>query len=321
MSLQELAHFTDITIYCGDNGKVHAHGSVMLRHCPQLRMIAAKFSCCYCHGTDCGGCERNGNLMSLSMPDFSKATVSAFVELIYTGRTFFMNNNEYEKVVDLGKHLGFAVPPAGLSFVHGDTGETDSSPMQNPRLIGMNKKRKSIDSSTPLGNRKRSRTGDESNENNDLNVTPLPFKCSICHRNFNSKYLLKKHAKDCYELPLIPESAPPAPQEVKAEEEGGKKECEKCGDSFAIQGGWITKHQRICSGSQRRKSQDSANGSDIEKVEKKECPNCGKILSTKGGVFTKHMAFCQTNSDNNEATATMDTSASNACPKCGKTYA
>ena len=61
----------------------------MLRHCPQLRMIAAKFACCYCHGTDCGGCQKNGNLMSLSLPDFSKDTVVAFLELIYTGRTFF----------------------------------------------------------------------------------------------------------------------------------------------------------------------------------------------------------------------------------------
>jgi hypothetical protein len=61
----------------------------LLRHCPQLRMIAAKFACCYCHGTDCGGCQKNGNLMSLSLPDFSKETVVAFLELIYTGRTFF----------------------------------------------------------------------------------------------------------------------------------------------------------------------------------------------------------------------------------------
>ena len=101
----------------GTNGQVcKAHGAVLLRHCPQLRMIAAKFACCYCHGTDCGGCERNSNLMSLSLPDFATGTIMSFLELLYIGRTYFQDVQEYEKVVELGKHLGFAVPASGLSL-------------------------------------------------------------------------------------------------------------------------------------------------------------------------------------------------------------
>ena len=76
-------------LICKNGEKISAHGAVLLRHCPQLRMIAAKFTCCYCHGTDCGGCAKNDSLMCLSVPDFTKETVLAFLELIYTGRTFF----------------------------------------------------------------------------------------------------------------------------------------------------------------------------------------------------------------------------------------
>ena len=87
--LKERAQYTDVNLICKSGEKISAHGVILLRHCPQLRMIAAKFTCCYCHGTDCGGCGKNDNLMSLSVPDFNKDTVVAFLELIYTGRTFF----------------------------------------------------------------------------------------------------------------------------------------------------------------------------------------------------------------------------------------
>ena len=86
---KERAQFTDVSLICKNGEKINAHGAILLRHCPQLRMIAAKFTCCYCHGTDCGGCGKNDNLMSLSVPDFTKDTVLAFLELIYTGRTYF----------------------------------------------------------------------------------------------------------------------------------------------------------------------------------------------------------------------------------------
>lgn len=90
LAFQERSLFTDVHLVCERGAKINAHGAVLLRHCPQLRLIAAKFACCYCHGTDCGGCDKNGNLMTVYLPDFSKETVMSFLELIYTGRTFFM---------------------------------------------------------------------------------------------------------------------------------------------------------------------------------------------------------------------------------------
>ena len=90
LSLQEKGHYTDVNLIAKDGIVCQAHGAVLLRHCPQLRMIAAKFACCYCHGTDCGGCERNGSLMSLSLPDFAQGTIMSFLELLYTGSTLFM---------------------------------------------------------------------------------------------------------------------------------------------------------------------------------------------------------------------------------------
>ena len=78
-----------MTFICEGGDKISAHGMMVLRHCPQLRMIFAKFSCCYCHGTDCGGCDRKDNIMTVSLPDFKKSTLVSFLELLYTGRTFF----------------------------------------------------------------------------------------------------------------------------------------------------------------------------------------------------------------------------------------
>ena len=86
---QERGRFTDMNFICQGGDKISAHGMMVLRHCPQLRIIFAKFSCCYCHGTDCGGCDRKDNIMTVSLPDFKKATLVSFLELLYTGRTFF----------------------------------------------------------------------------------------------------------------------------------------------------------------------------------------------------------------------------------------
>ena len=66
--------------------------------------------------------------------------------------TIFQNNNEYENVVDLGKHLGFAIPASGLSFAQADYEEENVG--QQAKSIN---KRKSMDTSTPKP-RKRSKT-------------------------------------------------------------------------------------------------------------------------------------------------------------------
>ena len=96
----------------------------------------------------------------------------------------------------MGKHLGFAVPASGLTFVQGDYEEERS----NHRARN---KRKSMDTSTPK-QRKRSKTITE-NEPMEIQIeaveaSPLPFTCSLCQKNFSSKYLLKKHGKDCFEV-------------------------------------------------------------------------------------------------------------------------
>lgn len=273
-----------------------------MKHCPQLRMIAAKFACCYCHGTECGGCAKNGNLMSLSLPDFTKETVTAFLELLYTGRTYFTSNNDYEKVVDLGKHLGFAIPASGLSFAQGDFEESRT----------VRNKRKSMDTSTPLRKKSRTESVDTAATNAPPTATESPlslYKCQICQRTFNSKYLLKKHGKDCFDLSQNNEhNNESIPAASAAEEDasggGGKKKCDNCGESFAIQGGWLTKHLRSCLNEstiaeiiQESTAEDSESGS------KKECQVCHKSFATSGGWYTKHVAKCQ------------------KCHKCGKNYA
>ena len=74
-------------------------------------------------------------------------------------------------------------------------------------------------------------------EEEPMEASPMPFRCSICKHDFASKYLLKKHAKDCYET---------TEEQIHEDEEGGKKKCDHCGGSFALQGGWLTKHMKSC---------------------------------------------------------------------------
>ena len=103
-------------------------------------------------------------------------------------------------MVDLGKHLGFAIPASGLSFVQGNYEEESN-------IQGARNKRKSMDTSTPKP-RKRSKTATsvENLEPMEIQIeavetSPLPsFTCSICHKHFSSKYLLKKHGQDCFEI-------------------------------------------------------------------------------------------------------------------------
>ena len=52
--------------------------------------------------------------------------------------------------------------------------------------------------------------------------------CDKCEKLFPSKYLMKKHSKDC----LGPNSQEPVE---------GKSKCDGCGDYFTTQGGWLTR--------------------------------------------------------------------------------
>lgn len=199
--------------------------------------------------------------------------------------------------MDLGKHLGFAVPASGLSFAQND-------PDTNSTTIRGNK-RKSIDTSTPI--RKKSRS-DSTLEASNLEFSM--FSCSLCHKNFASKYLLKKHAKDCYEVSTI--------EEIPTEEESGKKKCENCGESFAIKGGWITKHQNSClslTGVTQVETHEAL--PEIPNKNKTEtCEKCQKDFPVQGGWFTKHVAKCTANLNE-----TLDENLGSKCPKCNKHYA
>lgn len=212
-------------------------------------------------------------------------------------KNLFQSNNDYEKVVDLGKHLGFAIPASGLSFAQGDYEEPASQ---------SRKRKSSIDTSTPVvPARKKSRA----ESGGDLGIhseSPLSlFKCQICQRTFNSKYLLKKHGKDCFDL-----SQNNHDQEASAVVDesvvDGKKQCDNCGEAFAVQGGWLTKHLRSClNESTIAEIMQDSTAEDAESASKKECPSCHKSFATSGGWYTKHVAKCQEKS----------------CQKCGKTYA
>ena len=263
---QEKGHFTDVELI-GTNGQVcKAHGAVLLRHCPQLRMIAAKFACCYCHGTDCGGCERNSNLMSLSLPDFATCTIMSFLELLYIGRTFFQDVQEYEKVVELGKHLGFAVPASGLSLVQEELPSTSIPSAKSAS------KRPSIGTPEDQPVRKKSR----SNPDEPMLESPLSndwYHCSSCDKKFGSKYLRKKHFKEMHE-----------------ENPGGlslenKKQCEICHEYFPLSGGWFTKHLKTCEAMNNDDDTIDIEEAKIETIETEEqessstCPKCGKVYA------------------------------------------
>ena len=303
--------------------------------------------------------------MSLSLPDFTKSTVIAFLELVYTGRTFFnvspesfgfpttdsfiyiyiqfQSNTDYEKVVDLGKHLGFAVPAAGLSFVQGEYDEERAQAQQK-----ISNKRKSMDTSTPMRKKSKTEIPEKINEIQveGFQASPMPFKCSICSLNFSSKYLLKKHAKDCFEVekPMETEQVEET-QNKSSEELSGKGKCENCGQIFSLNGGWLTKHQRTClpAPQETEKHESSSSSNEAESSpqkspgKKKECPNCGESFPVQGGWITKHLSKCTAQTKEQETAVKLEIypadkidvtekaentiEGSNSCPKCGKTYA
>ena len=148
----------------------------------------------------------------------------------------------------MGKHLGFAIPASGLSFVQGNYEEESN-------IQGARNKRKSMDTSTPKP-RKRSKTvtSVENLEPMEIQIeavetSPVPsFTCSLCHKHFSSKYLLKKHGQDCFEITtetsqedstINNEPTSEATRSVtKSSEnvENGKGKCDFCGKFYVIQG-------------------------------------------------------------------------------------
>ena len=99
-------------------------------------------------------------------------------------------------------------------------------------------------SSTP--NPKRARVIDTTIEDHDPNISEVnspqnvssintpnagysnQHPCEKCQKLFPSKYLMKKHSKDC----LGPNSQEPIE---------GKSKCDGCGEYFTTQGGWLTR--------------------------------------------------------------------------------
>ena len=263
----------------------------------------------------------------------------------------------------MGKHLGFAIPASGLSFVQGSYEEESN-------IQGARNKRKSMDTSTPKP-RKRSKTATsvENLEPMEIQIeavetSPLPsFTCSLCHKHFSSKYLLKKHGQDCFEITtesqdstINNEPISEATSVTKSSEnvETGKGKCDFCGKFFALSGGWLTKHQKMCQKqnfvnesltehevtnedheSLAQTTNESANVSTNSERNKKECQNCGKFYPTAGGWITKHLAKCllqsqpaddlTTSATSNDTPieikdTTIEQKETNACPKCGKIY-
>merc|ERR1712223_568527 len=196
---QERGRFTDMTFICEGGDKISAHGMMVLRHCPQLRMIFAKFSCCYCHGTDCGGCDRKDNIMTVSLPDFKKSTLVSFLELLYTGRTFFTANSDYEKVVDLGKQLGFSLPASGLSLVQSEEITQPPARPRNKRISSSIQQQQQPSSSTP--NPKRARVIDTTIEDHDPNISEVNSPQNVSSINIpNAGYSNQHPCEKCQKL-------------------------------------------------------------------------------------------------------------------------
>ena len=131
----------------------------------------------------------------------------------------FQNNTDYEQVVDLGKHVGFSLPASGLSLV-----QTEDVP-EEPSQHGKNKRQPS--SSTPIQTKKARLAPTEEPDISDvsLNAEIIQHPCIKCGKAFGSKYLKKKHESTCG-------------TQVALE---GKEQCEKCGEYFTVQGGWLVK--------------------------------------------------------------------------------
>ena len=158
------------------------------------------------------------------------------------------NTPDYEKVVELGKHLGFAVPASGLSVV-----QVEPEQRQRP-------KRRSVDSqSTPQ--RKKSKV-DDTPKVIEIESPGTNFQCSSCDKSFGSKYLMKKHVKEIHDEVI--------------ENIENKKKCEDCQKYFPTHGGWFTKHLKTCGAP----NNESSNEIEIDEMkiepDLNTCPKCGK---------------------------------------------
>ena len=124
------------------------------------------------------------------------------------------NTSEYEKVVELGKHLGFAVPASGLSLAQE---EIQNSSKQ--------KRRSTIDSNTPQ--RKKSRIYSETTPLNGTNKK----KCVDCNQFFpTSGGWFTKHLKTCGQVETMEESTNEIEiEETKFDPEINASACPKCG--------------------------------------------------------------------------------------------
>ena len=192
--------------------------------------------------------------MSLSLPDFPQSTIKSFLELLYLGQTLFQNVTEYEKVVELGKQLGFAVPASGLSLASQEAPKAAKRPS----------------TSTPQeGPKKKSRLSE------DLPESPMTsdwYSCSSCDKKFGSKYLRKKHFKEVHE------------ENSSGVSTENKKQCEICQEYFPLSGGWFTKHLKSCEAI----TTNHVDSIDIEEAKIEEtdpnessaaCPKCGKVYA------------------------------------------
>ena len=133
-------------------------------------------------------------------------------------------------MVGLGKHLGFALPASGLSLVQTEEVEQQQKqPVSKSRNKRIHSQQPS--NSTPIQNKKSKIVAEDPNLSE---VTPLSetsfnqYNCEKCQKGFNSKYLMKKHIKDC----LGPNT------ELSID---GKEKCNHCGEYFTTQGGWLRK--------------------------------------------------------------------------------
>ena len=141
---------------------------------------------------------------------------------------FFQTNGDYERVVDLGKQLGFALPASGLSLVQTEVEAEVTKRGRNKRLH----QSQPSSSSTPIHKRSRLASSVEDPNLSEVTLSETifnPFTCIKCQKTFASKYLTKKHAKDCL-----------GPDAIDVSNDG-KEQCEHCGNYFATQGGWLTR--------------------------------------------------------------------------------
>jgi hypothetical protein len=158
--------------------------------------------------------------------------------------------------VDLGKHLGFALPASGLSLIQNDEEE---SPTRVRASTSKAKNKRSLQTANSSAS-KRSRISRLTDPENEpiANLQPEPTlskQCTKCSMTFPSKMALTKHLKTCQQVDDVPinnaadttnDDYDDAEQDEEVTEGGKKKKCKFCGKSFANKGGWHTKHVKTC---------------------------------------------------------------------------